>query len=102
MTSPILLTGTFDFDAEHHDAMVEAAKAIMAITNKEAGCELYAITADLDEPGRFHISERWTDQESLAAHMKGAHLKDFGRAMRAASATASITRWDGAEIKDPS
>jgi quinol monooxygenase YgiN len=99
MSSPILLTGTFDCDPDKRDILIEAAKAIMAITTKEAGCELYAITTDLADPGRLHISERWTDDESLAAHMKGAHLKDFGRAMRDTGAKAAITRWDGAEAK---
>ena len=26
------------------------------------------MAADLSDPGRFHLSERWTDAESLAAH----------------------------------
>ncbi len=99
MSSPILITGTFDCDPDKRDILIEAAKAIMAITIEEAGCELYAITADLGDTARLHISERWADEESLAAHMKGAHLKDFGRAMRDTGATASITRWDGAEAK---
>jgi quinol monooxygenase YgiN len=97
MSTPILVTGTIDFDPAHHDAAVAAAKVVMEITAKEPGCELYVFSADLSDPGRFHLSERWTDAESLAAHSKGAHLKDFGRALRDAGAKGnSITRWDGA------
>jgi quinol monooxygenase YgiN len=97
MSSPILVTGTIDFDPAHHDEAVAAAKTVMEITAKEPGCEQYIFAADLSDRGRFHLSERWTDAESLAEHSKGAHLKDFGRALRAAGAKGnSITRWDGA------
>jgi quinol monooxygenase YgiN len=97
MSTPILITGTIDFDPALHDDAVAAAKVVMAITAQEAGCELYVMATDLSDPGRFHLSERWTDADSLAAHSKGAHLKDFGRALRAAGAKGnSITRWDGA------
>jgi quinol monooxygenase YgiN len=97
MSAPIIVTGTIDFDPDHHDDAVAAAKVVMAITAQEAGCEMYVMAADLSDKGRFHLSERWTDAESLAEHAKGAHLKDFGRALRAAGAKGnSITRWDGA------
>lgn len=97
MSNPILVTGTIDFDPAHRDAVIEAAKTVMAVTAKEAGCEQYVMSADLNEAGRLHISERWTDAESLAAHSKAEHLRDFGRALRAGGVKGtSIMRWDGA------
>lgn len=97
MSSPILITGTIDFDPAFHDDVVAAAKVAMAVSAQEAGCELYVMAADLSDPGRFHLSERWTDAESLAAHSAAPERKDFRRALRDAGAKGnSITRWDGA------
>ena len=80
MSTPILITGTIDFDPAFHDDAVAAAKFAMAVSAQEPGCELYVMAADLSDPGRFHLSERWTDAESLAAHAAAPERKDFGRA----------------------
>lgn len=92
----ILVTGTIDVDPEQRDAFIEAARKLMAATRAETGCELYSFAADLDEPGRFHISERWADEDAMNAHMGQAHLAEFMGAIGPMARGSSLTKWDGA------
>ena len=63
---PILVTGTMDIDPAQRDAFIVACQELMTGTHQEAGCEHYSFTADLSDPGRFHIPSdgprrrRWT------------------------------------------
>ncbi len=92
----ILVTGTIDIDPDQRDAFVDAARTLMSATRAEDGCEHYAFSADVDDPGRFHLSERWADEESLAAHGKAPHFAAFMGAVGGMARGGSATRWDGA------
>lgn len=50
-----------------------------AETVKEAGCVYYYTGRDLIEPDLFRLSEGWTDQASLDAHLQTEH---FARSMQ--------------------
>lgn len=41
----------------------------------EEGCEQYQLLADLDDPARFVILERWRGPEALQAHFDSAAFK---------------------------
>jgi len=92
----ILVTGTIDIDPGQRDAFVEAAQKLMAPTRAEDGCEHYSFSADLDEPGRFHLSERWADDETMGAHMGTSHLAEFLAAIGPLVRGTTITQWTGA------
>ena len=93
----ILVTGTFDLDPANTGAFTEAASACMAATRAEAACESYTFTADLEVPGRFHVTELWADQAGMDQHMATDHLAAFMGAMGGFGITAaSLTKWSGA------
>ncbi len=94
----ILVTGTIDFDPANRDKAIETVTACMEATRAEDGCECYAFSGDLDDPGRFHISEQWASQEAMDTHMQtAAPGRPDGRdGLAAASPRASLTKWDGA------
>lgn len=96
MHAVILVTGTIDIDPDQRAAFVEAAQACMTPTRAEDGCEHYAFTADLDDPGRFHVAERWASDDAMNAHMQSPHLAAFMGALGGIVRGASLTRWDGA------
>ena len=97
MSQPILVTGSMELDPANRDAFVVAVSELMEATRAEAGCEHYAFTADLADPGAFHISERWASQTDMDSHMQSAHMAAFmGKLGGFGIKGASLTKWEGA------
>jgi quinol monooxygenase YgiN len=93
----ILVTGHFDLDPANREQAISTFSESMAATRQEDGCEAYTFSADLDDPGRFHVSEQWASQEAMDAHMAGPALAALMGAMGSLGVTgASLTKWDGA------
>jgi len=100
MSDTILITGSIDLDPANRDAAIAAFTACMEATRAEDGCESYAFSADLTDPGRFHVSEQWRDQAANDAHGAGPALATLMGAMGSLGVTgASLTAWSGAEPK---
>jgi quinol monooxygenase YgiN len=92
----ILVTGTIDVDPAQRDAFIEAATKLMGPTRAEAGCERYAFTADVEDPGRFHVVEQWASEDEMNAHMQAPHLAEFMATIGAFVRGAGLTKWEGA------
>ena len=93
----ILVTGVIDLDPANRDAAIEAFIACMTATRAEAGNEGYSFSADVEDPGRFHVTEQWADQASIDAHMATPHLAALMGQMGPLGVTgASLTQWNGA------
>ena len=93
----ILVTGTIDVDPAQRDAFIAACQTVQAKTREETGCEAYAFSADLDDPGRFHVSERWADEDAINGHMASPHMAEFMGALGGLVKAGSLTKWTGAE-----
>ena len=97
---PIIVTGTIDLDPANRDATIEVFTRCMTATRAEDGNEAYVFSADIEDPGRFHVREQWADQPSIDAHMASPHLAELMGAMGSLGVTgASLTQWDGATGK---
>lgn len=93
----IIVTGTIDLDPAKRDGFIAAAKECMAASRAEGGNEGYAFSADLEDQGRFYVTELWASQETMDIHMASPHLAAFMGAMGGFGVTgASLTKWDGA------
>jgi quinol monooxygenase YgiN len=100
MSDTIIVTGTIDLDPAKRDTFIEAAVACMAATRAEDGNEAYSFSADVENPGRFYVTEQWASQAAIDTHMATDHLAAFMGTMGAAGVTgASLTQWNGAEAK---
>ena len=55
----------------------EAAQAVVVATRQEDGCEWYGIATDVTDPCVVWISEQWTSQAHLDAHLKTPHVAAF-------------------------
>jgi quinol monooxygenase YgiN len=77
----LILTAFLECGPADRDALIAAANTCVVETNKEAGCLEYRVYEDTAAPGKFVILERWTDQQSLDAHGRTAHLASFREAM---------------------
>mgnify|MGYP003344700505 CR=1 FL=1 len=60
--------------AESAPAYAEAAKAVVAATRQEDGCEWYGIASDVTDPYVVWISEQWASQAHLDAHLRAPHV----------------------------
>ena len=92
----ILLNGHIDVDPDQRDAFIEAARTLQTKTREEAGCEAYAFTAALDDPGRFYVSERWADDDAMATHASSPHMAEFFGAVGGVVRGADIMKYTGA------
>ena len=93
----ILVTGTIDFDPSKRDDAVAAVKAVMAATRAEDGNEGYVFSGDLEDEGRFHVTEHWASQEAIDSHMATPHMATLMGQMGTLGVTAaSLTKWEGA------
>lgn len=96
----IIVTGTIDLDPAKRDGAIEAFKTCMAATRAEAGNEGYSFTADVEDEGRFHVTEQWVDQAAIDEHMATPHLAALMGGMGEFGVTGvSLTQWDGATPK---
>lgn len=63
--------------AESVAAFTEAALPIIPATRAEAGCMLYAIARDIENPNTFWFSEEWDSEEALQCHLQSPHITKF-------------------------
>ena len=73
----LVIAGVVRIDPERRDEAVAAAVTMMRETRKEPGCRSYTFSADLEDPGCFHIFEEWETQEALDAHFSSPHMATF-------------------------
>lgn len=48
---------------------------------KEPGCQTYAFSLDISDPGTVRIIERWDSMEDLQAHFTTPHMAAFREAI---------------------
>ncbi len=88
----LMIEGWLKLGAGEADKVMDAARTMVAETNREEGCLHYAFARDIADPDTIRISERWRDQDALTAHSASAHMKAFNRAIGA------VTR-EGADLR---
>lgn len=88
----LIIEGWLKLGAGEFDRIADAARELVAATNREDGCLLYAFSRDVDDPDLIRIVERWTGDEALAGHSASAHVAAFNKVM------AGVKR-EGADIR---
>ena len=61
-------------DEKNHDAVVAAAKELVAASLKDQGCIAYDLFQSATRPDVLMICETWRDAESLSAHEQATHF----------------------------
>jgi quinol monooxygenase YgiN len=75
----IYVIATLTVKPEMRAELIEAAKACMAETRKEAGNIAYELHESVTDPARMVFVEQWDNVEALEPHRKADHMKAFGR-----------------------
>jgi quinol monooxygenase YgiN len=65
----IIVAGWIDVAPEERDAYLESRIPSMLTSRDEAGCQEFAFSADLVEPGRVRLFEIWESREDLEVHL---------------------------------
>lgn len=74
----VIVAGHRRVEPENQQRYLQSCEPIVAAARSATGCLDFAIGADLVEPGRINIYERWTDRESLKAFRQGGPDDDQG------------------------
>lgn len=73
----LIIMGTVRIAPERIAAALPAMRRMVAASNAEDGCLLYAYSQDLVDPGVVRISERWRDRDALKAHFASPHMAEW-------------------------
>jgi len=65
----VIVEGTIDVDPSGRDEFLAGRRDAVLATRSEPGCIEYAFSADLIDPGRIRIFERWETPEDLDTHL---------------------------------
>ncbi|MGH9275383.1 MAG: putative quinol monooxygenase [Acidimicrobiales bacterium] len=100
MSDTVIVTGVFDLDPSRRERAIAVFTEMMERTRAEEGCEHYAFSADLTDPGRFHLIEQWSSLTLNEAHVQTPHFPTFLDQLGGLGITAvTITQWLGATGK---
>ena len=62
----IIVAGSLSVDPSGRDAYLEGCREVVAAARGADGCLDFALSADLLEPGRINVFERWDSADSLS------------------------------------
>ena len=70
-TSMIIVSGHLTLPAAERGGYLRACEEVVVAARRAPGCLDFAIAADLVDPARVVVLERWADRESLEAFREG-------------------------------
>ncbi|MFA7552748.1 MAG: putative quinol monooxygenase [Spongiibacteraceae bacterium] len=77
----IIISGYIDLDPQRMDAALKKAVPLIEGALDEQGCLDYDWCPNPLIAGRVRVFERWTDEESLAAHFQSRWYKEMGETL---------------------
>src|ERR671911_712822 len=81
----VIVAGHITVEPQQREAYLAGCVGVVEQARGTAGCLDYAITADLIDPGRINIFERWESQAAVEAFRGSGPSDDQGAAMLSAS-----------------
>ena len=81
----VIVAGHIILDPQQREAYLAGCQSVVAQARSAAGCLDFALSADLIDPGRINIYERWESQAAVDAFRGGGLSDEQGAAIRAAS-----------------
>jgi quinol monooxygenase YgiN len=96
----IIVTGYARFADGEIERLKPALAANIEATRAEPGCARYSYSVDLADPNLLHISEEWSDEEAIAAHMAAPHMAELMAALGSAGLEAiSVNAYEAQFLK---
>lgn len=73
----LMIIGTVRMPPENLNEARYAMQEMIEASLEEEGCQSYAYSEDVLEPGLIHVTEIWRDREALDAHFETEHLAEW-------------------------
>jgi quinol monooxygenase YgiN len=91
----IIVAGHINVEPQQRESYLAGSVRVVEKARGAAGCLDFAITADLIDPGRVNIFERWESQAAVKAFRRSAPRNNQGAAML----SASVAEYDIADVR---
>ena len=91
----VIVAGHITVDAQQRESYLAGCVRIVEQARRAAGCLDVAICADLVDPGRVNILERWESQAALETFRSSASDTQ----QRPAMLTVSVQEYDVADVR---
>jgi quinol monooxygenase YgiN len=91
----VIVAGHITVEPKQREAYLAGCASVVEQARGTAGCLDFAITADLIDPGRVNIFERWASQAAVEAFRSSGPSDEQGAAMR----SASVAEYDVADVR---
>ena len=91
----VIVAGHITVDPEQRESLVAGSVSVVEKARGAAGCLDFAMAADLIDPGRVNIFERWESQAAVKAFRRSAPRNKHGAAML----SVSVAEYDIADVR---
>ena len=91
----VIVAGHINVEPRERESYVAGCVSVVEQARGAAGCLDFAISADLVDPGRVNILERWESQAAVEAFRGSGPSDEQGAAMLA----ASVAEYDIADVR---
>ena len=91
----VIVAGHITVEPQERESYVAGCVSVVEQARGAAGCLDFAISADLVDPGRVNIFERWESQAAVDAFRGSGPSDEQGAAML----SASVAEYDIAEVR---
>ena len=90
--SKITLSGHIEVATEDLDAVLAELPTHVALTHKEAGCLVFSVTRDTDNPQRFDVYEEFTDKAAFEKHQARVKASNWGKVTKNVGRFYTVTK----------
>ena len=91
----VIVAGHITVDPEQRESYLAGCMTVVEKARRADGCLDFAITADLIDPGRVNIFERWESQAAVKTFRRSGPRNK----QRAAMLSASVIEYDIADVR---
>jgi quinol monooxygenase YgiN len=91
----VIVAGHITVDPEQRESYLAGSMSVVEKARRADGCLDFAITADLLDPGRVNLFERWESQAAVDTYRRSAPRKKQG----AATLSVSVAEYDIADVR---
>jgi quinol monooxygenase YgiN len=91
----VIVAGHITVDPERRESYLAGSMSVVEKARRADGCLDFAITADLLDPGRVNLFERWESQAAVKSFRRRAPRNKQGAAML----SASVAEYDIADAR---
>jgi len=91
----VIVAGHIIVEPDQRESYLASCVTVVEQARRAAGCLDFAITADLIEPGRVNIFERWESRVAVEAFRSSGPSDEQG----AAILSTSVSEYDVADVR---